>query len=462
MQIEEAVCQLIDGEALLFAGAACSIGALNLRNKPFLQGRDLAKHFANMSGITHTASLQDASEAFLEQQGPAKLVSELTQEFTAKRITAQHVALGNMPWKRIYTTNYDNVLEEAFKANSKPVVTVTARNDPSRMTFNQTLCIHLNGYIGRVDKDSVGQELKLVESSYLTAELAASPWSTVFRQDIRFARAVFFIGYSLYDIDIKRILTDSPSLKDKSFFVLGKSPDQPTLLRATRYGSVEKITLAEFCHLFDNVRKTYVPKAKPVSTLSIKEHTADQTGSKITDRAFSDLLLFGKRDSRMILESYRSKERYVLERSAADHLFSYIENGNSVVVVASDLGNGKSLFLEGVRLRALEKGFRVFEVREHNEEAANELDQIAGLGEKAFVTIEEYQDWITEIAQFNIKAEPGSVLVLTARTAIHDVIYDPLVKQLNVESVPELQLDSLDDKEIQWFVDALGVCLTNP
>ena len=35
------------------------------------------------------------------------------------------------------------------------------------------------------------------------------------------ARAVFFIGYSTADIDIRRLLYDRPALKDKSFFVIG-------------------------------------------------------------------------------------------------------------------------------------------------------------------------------------------------------------------------------------------------
>lgn len=455
MVIEEAVKKLLDGDALLFAGAGCSVGALNLRNKPFLQGKKLSKHFANLAGITHMASLEDASEAFIDKYGKSKLIAEIQNEFTAKKIASQHQELGAMPWKILYTTNYDNVLEEAFKKNSKNLVTVTASDNPMEIPREQTLCIHLNGFVGRLNLDNVGKELKLVESSYLSDQLADSPWASVFCQDIRFAQAVFFIGYSLNDLEIKRILIDEPSLSEKCFFLLGKSPDELTVMRAKRFGTVHNSSLSEFCRLVEGVHKTYEPIRKAFSTLSIKEHTASQRGARVTDEAFSDLLLFGKRDARIIFESFKSKKHYLLERSATDELFRLLDGGNSVVVIHSDLGNGKSLFLESLWLKALEHGFRVFEVREHNEEAARELEQISGLGEKAFVTIEEYQDWLTEIQHFKLKADRGSVLILTARNAINDVVYDHLSRKLDLQSIPEIGLDILDEAEINWFIDTL-------
>jgi len=129
MEVEEAVQKLLDGDAMLFAGAGCSVGALNLRNKPFFKGRELTKHLANMAGVTHTAPLEDAAEAFFEKYGPSKLIAEIKNEFTAKTIANQHCELGRMPWKCLYTTNYDNVIEEAFRSNSKILVTVTNSDD---------------------------------------------------------------------------------------------------------------------------------------------------------------------------------------------------------------------------------------------------------------------------------------------------------------------------------------------
>ena len=78
--------------------------------------------------------------------------------------------------------------------------------------------MHLNGFIDRLDRNTIGSEFKLTESSYLTASLIDSEWIMVFRNDLKLARAVFFVGYSLYDLDIKRILNESPHLR-KTFFI---------------------------------------------------------------------------------------------------------------------------------------------------------------------------------------------------------------------------------------------------
>ena len=455
MEIEDAIRKLLDGDAILFAGAGCSAGALNLRSKPFLQGRQLTQHFANLSGIAHTVSLEDASEMFLDKYGPSKLIEELKYEFTAKTIAAQHKSLGRMPWKRLYTTNYDNVLEEAFRVNSKPLVTITTSDNPRQLPKNQVLCIHLNGFIERLNTENIGTELKLIESSYLSAQLAESPWASVFRQDIRFAQAVFFIGYSVRDLEIKRILIELPTLQEKSIFILGKSPDDTTKLRAKKFGTAFEISVNDFCELVDEIRKVHTPVLKSLSTLSIREHTSAQSGAEITDRNFSDLLLFGRRDPSMIFESIKSGKRYLLERNATTEVFRLIGEGKSMIILSSDLGNGKSLLLDGLRFRALERGFRVFEVREHNDEAAVELDKISKLGEKVFVTIEEYQDWLTEIQNFKVSADDGSVLILTARNAINDVMYDNLLRQLGLDYIPDIRLDILKDNEIEWFIQAL-------
>lgn len=175
MELEEAILKLLGGEAILFAGAGCSIGASNLNSKPFMQGRQLAQHFANLSGVTHLASLEDASEAFVEKFGQLRLIQELKKEFTAKKIAPHHKALGSLPWKRIYTTNYDDVLEEAYKSNSKILTTITTGTN--LIPRNQNVCIHLNGYIHTLTPGNVFTELKLVNTSYLTEYIANSQWA---------------------------------------------------------------------------------------------------------------------------------------------------------------------------------------------------------------------------------------------------------------------------------------------
>jgi len=273
---------------------------------------------------------------------------------------------------------------------------------------------------------------------------------------MRFAGAVFFLGYSLYDLDIKRILFDDPFLKDKCFFFLGKSPKYTAVQRTRRFGRLFTNSVEEFCFMVNKKSTTYIPKIKHFSTLSIKEHTITHSGQKITDRDFSNLLLFGLRNQNMMFESMKVKQKYLLERRDCGQVFKLIEEGSRIITICSDMGNGKSLFLDGIRIKALERGFRVFEVTEHNEEAASELEAIAKLKEKLLITIEEYQDWISEIRQFILNSNKEAILILTARSATHEVVIDNLIQETQLNSIPEIYIDLLDDSEIDWFIDVLN------
>jgi hypothetical protein len=123
--------------------------------------------------------------------------------------------------------------------------------------------------------------------------------------------------------------------------------------------------------------------------------------------------------------------------------------------VHSNLGNGKSLFIEGLRLSALEKGYRVFGVSEHVEAASSELEAVSRLPEKTLITIEEYQNWLNEIRFFRLNSGSKAVLVLTIRSAINDVVIDDLMDAVGVSQIPEINLDRLQEQEINWFIDAL-------
>jgi hypothetical protein len=456
MEFEDALAKLLDGTAIMFAGAGCSDRAINLRGRPFLKGSELAKHFAERAGITDTIlSLDDAAEAFVEKHGDNALIREIQNEFTAKSITDYHIQLGNLPWRLIYTTNFDDVLEEAYKKNSKVLIPVTTSDDPFSLSKGQTLCVHLNGFIHRLNLDTIGTELKLTESSYLSLEFADSPWATAFRYDINIARAVFFIGYSLYDLDLKRILFDNPALREKCFFILGKSVDDSTLRRAKQFGTVCEMSVGEFCNHVQQKRHTYIPAEKPEVTISIRELKPIHARTKITDRDFTNLLILGTRNERSMFESIYSNQPYLLERMKIKEAFELLEQGHRVITICSDLGNGKTLFLDGLRIRALERGFRVFEVREHSPEAALELDRIAGLEGNVLVTIEEYQDWLTEIGQFRRMSSGNGRLVLTARSPVHDVHIDALERETGLEHIPEIYLDTLEGVEVDWFIDSL-------
>ncbi len=458
MKLEQAIETALDGNALLFAGAGCSSGATNLKDEPFRNGMELAAFLSEKCSLSNNTSLEDASETFADMFGIDALIEEMQKEFTVKGIAQHHKVLAMVPWKRIYTTNYDNVIEAAYGSTSQRLNPITLSDKIHELSKYGTLCVHLNGFVDKLNRSTVWKEFKLTDSSYLTASLAESEWSVIFRQDIQLARAVFFVGYSLYDLDIKRILFETPSLREKCIFIIGSNPDQSTIRRAEKFGKAIQISVMELSEKINNIKHTYSPiKQDEISLLSIKEQKEISRSVRITDRAFIDMFLLGDYREGMISKSLRYGDKYFLERkNAVDRIFDFVDKKYNVITVCSELGNGKSLFLKGLVYRAIEQGYRVFEVCEHDDETIKELDKIAKLHTKVLVIIEEYQGWMSEIRLFRSNCSDQAILLLTARNAVHDVVIDELASVAKVDSVPEINLDKLDDEEINWFVDVFN------
>ena len=221
---------------------------------------------AELSGIKgeqlEEITLDDAAEEFISEHGKDKLIDELHNEFTAKLITSAQSIVANVLWKRIYTTNYDNVLEKACSENKKKLVPVTINDNIRDIPKNNTLCVHLNGYIDRLDRNTLNSEFKLTETSYLTSSLEDTSWVSLLRTDIKTAQSVFFVGYSLADLDIKRILMESETLKEKCFFIIG-SPGRATINSCSKFGGITGFDTNTIATEVKNISKEYVP---PVDT----------------------------------------------------------------------------------------------------------------------------------------------------------------------------------------------------
>src|ERR1700722_18058404 len=98
---------------MIFTGAGFSRGAVSLRGTPFKAGWEFAAHLAKLSGLPETTPLDDAAEWLVGKHGKDRMVEELQQEFSVKQVSQAQIDVLRYAWRRIYTTNYDNVAETA-------------------------------------------------------------------------------------------------------------------------------------------------------------------------------------------------------------------------------------------------------------------------------------------------------------------------------------------------------------
>jgi len=386
MELTEAIQHALEGNAVLFVGAGFSIGATNTRDGRLKNGRDLRDHLLNMAGIAldEDVSLQDAADLFLEVhsfRGPDLLMSELQHEFTAKGISPSQKQIARIPWRRVYTTNYDDVVEKAYSQVSRSIRPVVLSDDVRSISHETATCVHLNGFVGRLSRQSLQSELKLTESSYVTASIVESEWAVLFRNDIRMARAVFFIGYSASDLDIRRILFESDELREKCFFVLGKTIGPSTRRKVKPFGSLLEIDDAEFALALTDAAKGFSP-IKPSGYIGHALQKYDPSKSPVirhaTDEDVLTLLLQGRLDTSLIQPTVDTSGRYYLLRDSVREVADDLVSGNCVVV-NSEMANGKTMVVEGVKRLCHERGLNVFFVSGRSGDVLGELQQAVTL-----------------------------------------------------------------------------------
>lgn len=73
--------------------------------------------------------LRRASQWYIRQYGEDKIIAFLQREFIIKKISSTQKKLGNFPWRRCYTLNYDEILERAYLENNKLLSSVTLSDE---------------------------------------------------------------------------------------------------------------------------------------------------------------------------------------------------------------------------------------------------------------------------------------------------------------------------------------------
>lgn len=191
MELEEAINKIFEKNCLLFLGAGFSQGAINVLNNKMPTARILSNQLDELSGGQNEGNLEEAAEQYIEEMGEYQLVPLLRETYTAKEITKGQKTISDCCWSRIYTTNYDNIIEFASLSNGVVMTPVTLSSRMKEYKDKKSIVIHLNGSIANLKPSTLTEEFKLSASSYNTQSFLNSEWVSLFRYDVQDADAIF-------------------------------------------------------------------------------------------------------------------------------------------------------------------------------------------------------------------------------------------------------------------------------
>ena len=296
MQLSDALAVVRSGKTLAFLGSGFSLGATSVAELAIPTSTELASRLTEAAGETGVADFDLAADLFTRKHNsnPTALNSFLLEQFSIKRFTKSQSTFARSPWQRIYTTNYDNIVELASSSEGVDRVPVTWQNPPDSYDRRRNWVVHLHGFVGDIGKAGKSMPFLLGRQSYIDLELMKTPWPTQLQADLAKASVIFVIGFSFADLHIARLFRQTSALKRKTFVVVRPSSSEAVRTYAADFGTVVNMDIDAFMDALDKAPQIDLQRFSSVPLLSFVEHPLPETPVEPVPNDVFDLLISGK------------------------------------------------------------------------------------------------------------------------------------------------------------------------
>lgn len=455
--------EILNGEAVLFLGAGFSIGN-RCEGGLFKTGTEMAHYLCDMVGNAQTDNLNIACSKYLNHfadwnEGILLLVKELKKQFMAKSVCESHEWLLSLPWKRIYTTNYDNLAElasEKRKVNRKSF-NILIDTEPSAVIIS---IIHINGSIKDTedikDYDSFERCLKITHESYFKDYFLESDWKSLFVDDLFGAKRVIFLGYSLdYDFSLQSMIIDEA--KNKCVFIDYSEKDETNSDKAYRFEALGKYSFegvkgfAE--HLKEHEKEVFkqvLDKTTAFERITPETYPYSALGSIGGNEVFA-FLVQGRFEAKFI----NTEDKVIIDRTSKIEEVQRVLKDGSVrtLILHSKLGNGKSIFKHSLmnNLCSLNPVYEMISTENIYDEIEKIEIETQNYNEY-FIVIDDFGEFMNKLDVIYRKVSERARFLLFVRTPIKDNLCNQLYRKKVVtpEVVEEIDLNKLDKKELQY------------
>lgn len=193
----ELIEQICKGNVVLFCGAGISISEGGIPS-----GSQLVLELAQRAnlGDLGSMSLPEVAQAYELEMGTQSLIAYVTERVDDPRYTPlrTHHLIAALPFMRIITTNWDNLLEEALRQARKFFVKVVRDSEVPFTDEEKVLLIKLHG--SAEQKDTI-----VITGDDYYEVFARLPQVANLVQSFFATKTLLFLGYGLADEDFKRL-----------------------------------------------------------------------------------------------------------------------------------------------------------------------------------------------------------------------------------------------------------------
>jgi len=412
----------------------------------------LAEMLSSAAGETETLPLSLAAQQYVAANCSPDIRTLLKETFTAKKVQPYQQQLASLPWRRIYTTNYDNCLEEGRRREGLSVSSATVLERPRDFAGFFSV-VHLHGFVERLTENDWDNAYVLTDAQYSSDVLRDSGWLETFRNDVSYADSVFFFGYSMRDIDIARMMYENPSIAEKTFIVVGEKANRATEIGVQSYGYAIKRDVADAAKDFPLATDRSVPKPSPYLVTFERMDVALADSPPTREDVTQNLIKGDVRPGFIGRDLANDTHEYFVSRDTINSRANALGARPERIVVHSNLGNGKTNALLEIAHYLNTAGWSVLWFKGVLEGFEHDIDYLSSLGseqqsktalvfENAFAVSHQIRDILERF--------PLVSVFLSARTPVLQTRVGSLQKAFG-EDFELIDLNSLTDEEAAEF-----------
>jgi hypothetical protein len=455
MLLEELIKKINTGKSMLFCGAGFSRGCISANNDNPFPASDLAKKICEIGEMEIDDDLRYVSDYFIENKKNRihELIDFMKNTYTIKKASPAVENICGHEWRRIYTTNYDNAVELASANKGLIRDAITLNDEVKTYSKQNNICVHINGVIEKLNAETFNEQVKLTQSSYISSSsFEKSGWYYIFKKDLENSNAIVFVGYSLYDIEIAKILFEG-NYKEKTFFIVSEDEKKKNIYLLTKFGNVLPIGIDDFSSKLGEAVKDNEIWNECLEYFN--KYQVTDLKRDIKDIEIQDFIMHGNLSSEYIDNFIVGKplKPYLINRG------SYITNAlkqikdNHNVIFYSELGNGKTIILRQLMSMLTLDGYYVIYPEDLGGNFCTDLDNLSKTHDKYIIFFDSYSRFLDVLKYiFNLNSS-NFCLVLADRTNNHQH-FSTIFKDYNVD-VYAYDVDVIDADDELYQMSAI-------
>jgi hypothetical protein len=378
--------------AILFTGAGFSLGSKSIAGNPSL-AKELSNKICDAGGFDRNSNLTYVVDYFIEKKGSQSLIDILKKEFTLTQVSEEQKNICSINWLSFYTTNYDRSIEISCNESGTLVQSVNLDSPPEMNNPRIKNCLHINGDIDSLNQTSLEKGFKLTDSSYATpSSFVNSKWYSRFKTDLERSTAVIFIGYSLFDIQIKRFFIENVDIKEKTYFIVAENADHEEIYSLSKYGSVIPIGVTGFSKLISDNRNIFNNNTAEHKFITAQFPSISNIQKDIEDKHIENFLIYGTIEQHFIDAAITGEQivPYLIKREEAlSQIYSFVEQRLHVLIL-SGFGNGKTVLLKQLIPYLLVKSINVVVMDNVIDDYVSDIEELSKQDKQYTVLIDNY------------------------------------------------------------------------